>query len=144
MLRPDSAEQALRSGINCAQAILVTYGPALGLEEPTALRLASGLNGGVGRTGEICGAVSGACMILGLAHGPADRKSSREKSAEEVGRFIDAFTARCGFVRCADLLGMPIRNADDRAKAKAAGLFETECPRFVRIAAEILEEMLPR
>ncbi len=42
-----------------------------GLDERTALKVACAYGGGVARSGETCGAVNGALMVIGLAHGKA-------------------------------------------------------------------------
>jgi C_GCAxxG_C_C family probable redox protein len=140
--RPDDAEKRFREGVNCAQAVLSTYGPALGLDEATALRLASGLGGGVGRTGGTCGAALGACMVISLRWGPSERGKSREEVTAKVGDFVDRFEARCGSVECRTLLGRSIRTHEEHQKAREDGVFKTKCPHFVRQAAEILEEFL--
>ena len=53
------AEQNFENGYNCAQAVLLAFSDLTGLEERTALSLASSFGGGMGRLREVCGAVSG-------------------------------------------------------------------------------------
>ena len=55
-----------RGGFNCAQSVLCAFSDVTGLGRDDSLRLAAGLGGGV-RSGEVCGAVSGAVLVLFLA-----------------------------------------------------------------------------
>jgi C_GCAxxG_C_C family probable redox protein len=142
MTRPEEAEQAFRNGTNCSQAILVTYGPAFGLDEATALRLGAGMGAGIGWTGRVCGAANGACLVLGLKHGPTERSASREEALQAATEFLDRFEKRVGSVDCLSLMGCSLRMPAERARAREQGLYQTKCTRYVREAAEILEEML--
>ncbi len=54
---------------NCCQAVICAYADKVGITEETALKLGTGFGGGL-RAKEVCGAVSGAIMALGLADGP--------------------------------------------------------------------------
>ena len=63
------AQEYFESGCNCSQAVLLAFAPDCGLERDTALALASSFGGGFGRMRELCGALSGAGMALGLLRG---------------------------------------------------------------------------
>ena len=64
--KTEVAVEKFVSGYNCAQSILYAFGPDLGLEGETALKVATGLGGGLGVSGEVCGAVTGGILALGL------------------------------------------------------------------------------
>ena len=63
----DLALSRFAEGFNCSQAVFSSY--AEGIDEATALKIASGFGGGMGRMAETCGAVTGAMMVLGLKFG---------------------------------------------------------------------------
>lgn len=141
----DQSVELFRQGYNCAQAILIAYGEQFGLDRETALRLALGLEGGLGRTGEVCGAVSGACLVLGLeageqedASGPEGRKLARRR----VREFTRKFRERYGAVACRQLLGSDLSTHAGMMAARGKRAFSRKCPEYVTAAAEILEEML--
>jgi len=139
--RPDEAEKRFIDGLNCAQAILTTYGPALGLNEGLAIRLGAALGGGIGHTGGTCGAVNGGCLILSLAYASADKAGPRKTPIDMAKRFIDLFEKEKGSVDCIDLLGCSIKTEEELARARDEGVFRARCPQFVRAAAEILDEL---
>ena len=82
MNKPEIASEYMRKGYNCAQSIIKAYASEVGMNQEDAVRMASALGGGVGRNGHICGAVSGAALIIGMKFGnnrpgqfPGKRKS---------------------------------------------------------------------
>ena len=117
---------------------------SFGLDRDTALKLAIGFGGGMGRMAGTCGAVTGAFMVLGLKCGAtqADDKEAREQAYERVREFARRFEARNGSIVCRDLIGCDISTPEGLAMAREKELFATVCPRFVQEAAEVLEEML--
>ena len=68
-----------QGGYNCAQSVLCAFSDLTGLEEKTALAIAAGLGGGL-RSGEVCGAVSGAVLVLGALF-PFDDSTDYDASA---------------------------------------------------------------
>jgi C_GCAxxG_C_C family probable redox protein len=136
------AVQLFQEGCACSQAILSVYGELLGLDRNTALRIASGFGGGM-RLGSICGAVTGAIMVLGLRHGSQNCStlSGRAEVNLQVVEFEKQFTAVNGSLVCRDLLGCDISTPQGMEQAKKQGLFKTTCVKMVEDAARILEEM---
>jgi len=143
MTHAENAVTLFKSGFNCAQAVLMAFAGEKGLDPVVAAKLASGFGGGMGRMAGTCGAVTGAYMVLGLKHGAAsaDDKVAKENGYRLVREFADKFRARHGSIDCRDLLKCDISTTSGQEEAKAKGLFGTICPRMVRDAVEILEEM---
>ncbi|SHE96600.1 C_GCAxxG_C_C family probable redox protein [Desulfacinum infernum DSM 9756] len=85
----------------CSEAVLLTFNRAFGCELPdeVVVGLASGLPEGLGGSGCVCGAVSGAAVALGLVVGAAkglrSRKDVRAAVAELHERFKEQFGATC-------------------------------------------------
>jgi C_GCAxxG_C_C family probable redox protein len=63
MSNVEIAVASFKAGLGCSQAVLSAFGPGLGLDRPTALRVAAAFGGGMARMGQTCGAVSGALMV---------------------------------------------------------------------------------
>lgn len=130
-------------GYTCGQAVLAAFAAKHGLDRDLALRVACAYGGGVARTGATCGAVNGALMVIGLAHGRtrvAD-EGAREKTYDAARAFLDRFVAEHGTDQCRDLLGVDIGTAEGSEAAAKAGLFRTRCPVFVRSAARIVSAL---
>jgi len=131
-------------GFRCSQAILSTYGSQFGLEPELALKLASPFGAGMGSLGNTCGAVTGAFMVLGLKYGNTKVSETRkkEKAYQVVKEFVKRFESRNGTIKCSKLLDCDISTPEGRNKAIEKQLFIEVCPKFVKDAAEILENLL--
>lgn len=146
--RGDAAVRALelfQGGLSCAPAVLAACGARLGLDEAVAARLASAFGGGLAGSGGICGAVTGAMMVVGLARGPGlspdpEAKAAAYADARELWR---RFTERHGSVICRELLGVDIGAPGGRERAAEAGLFRDRCPALVETAAAIATALAP-
>jgi len=139
----DAAEKMARSQMNCAQSVLSVFCEELGLDKPTALKIALAFGAGMGRTGGICGAVTGAYMVLGMRpyselSSPAEKK---EKVYSQVKEFNRRFTALNKSIDCSDLLGCDLSKPDGLATARANKVFSTVCAKLVADAVNILEEL---
>jgi len=140
----DRAVAVFKKGFSCSQAILSTYGPDLGLDRETALRVSEGFVGGIACLGGTCGAVTGAVMVLGLRYGrtQADDRKALAKTVRSVREFVRCFEERNGTSACSELLGCKIDTPEREQEAGRRGLFSSVCPKAVRDAAEILEKLL--
>ena len=85
-----------QQGCNCAQSVLAVCGKYTGLDQDTALSVAAGFGGGV-RSGEICGAISGAVMAIGLI------EKDKRQVAALARDCVESFRREFGCVRCAEL-----------------------------------------
>ncbi len=144
MTRPDEALSLYHSNFNCCQSILGAFGPYLGLEKSTALKLGAGFSGGMAFHGKTCGAVTGACLILGLSKGSDDPRNdlAEQLTYIDVKEFLKEFGEKFGSTRCRKLLNTDISTSEGYALAQETGLFKKLCPVFVEEAALILEKML--
>jgi C_GCAxxG_C_C family probable redox protein len=138
----EQAVSLFKQGYNCSQAILAAYAEHPDLSRKTALKLACGFGGGM-QMAETCGAVTGAFMVIGLKYGPADAedKNAKEKTYELVREFVEKFNSRNGSVICKELLGCDISTREGAKIAKENNLFSSLCPKMIRDAAEIIEEI---
>ncbi len=140
----EKATQLFAAGYSCSQAVLASRAEQFGLETETTLKLSAAFGGGLGRQGEICGAASGALMVIGLANGQTtpDDKAAKERTYELTRRFTAEFIKRTGALHCSDLLGCQIGTPEGMQQAQEQNLFKTVCPKLVAEASQILSEML--
>lgn len=144
MSKVKSVVSCFEGGFSCSQAILSIYGEELGLDRETAMKIASAFGGGMGHMGETCGAVTGAFMVIGLKYGntnAGDRKS-KAKVYGLVKEFVTRFKLRNGSIVCRELLGCDLSTKEGLKRAKKQEVFVIRCPKFVRDAADIIEDIL--
>jgi C_GCAxxG_C_C family probable redox protein len=135
------ADSLFDRNFNCAQSVFAAFSARLGMEESRMLKLASPFGGGISRRGQVCGAVTGGLMVLGLARG-ADDPSGKEAAYLLGQEFLTRFESRHASILCRNLLAVDISSDAGRQTARAKGLFKTLCPHFVADAAEIVRTML--
>lgn len=138
----DKAVEYFNSGFNCAQSVFSTFAEKYGLPEDLALKIASGLGGGF-RSGEICGAVSGAVLAIGLKLGQciAEDAETKKHCNAKTEEFIKIFRDTYGAITCRDMLGCDISTEAGRARAVEGNLFETICVERVKQAVNLLEKL---
>jgi C_GCAxxG_C_C family probable redox protein len=112
-----------------------------GLNEEMCARIASPFGGGIGHVQEVCGAVSGAAMVIGLKYGEksADR-DVRDHINDLTQNFVREFKSRNHSILCRELLKFDITTKDGLIEARKKGVF-APCVEFVRSAVELLEKM---
>lgn len=142
MTEKTSVERFLE-GNGCSQAVLANYCSALGLDEQTALRISSGFPAGMQMAG-VCGAVTGAYMVLGLrfADQQSGQSSGRKPVYEAVAEFTRRFKERNKTLNCRELLGCDIMTPEGKEIAVRDNLFKTVCPKFVEDASRILQAIM--
>lgn len=137
------ASDLFAGGLLCSQAILITYGERFGVDEETATRIARPFGGGVSRMCEMCGAVSGAFMVLGLKHEGEDEKAVKEANYKMVQEFASRFKEKHGSINCRELLGCDLGTPEGQEFFRQNGRLGL-CRSFVKDSAELLEEFLAK
>lgn len=149
----EKAKSLFESGYNCCQAILCAYADELGLDETTALKIASSFGGGMGRMREVCGAVSGMFMVCGLRDGYTnidgvnahEEKMSHYERIQELAR---KFINENGSIICRELLGLAPKKSsldmDSPVPEKRSDEYykKRPCAELVAMAASFLEKEL--
>jgi len=142
--RSQEAVSRFMRGYNCAQAVSSVFAGDTGVPEEVVLRAATGFGGGVGHTGGACGAASGAVLVIGLSLGSTgpDEKEAKDRTYALTREFIARFTHRNGAVSCTELLGCDLSTDEGLARVREQNLTRTICPRYIRDAVKILEQIL--
>ena len=126
---------------NCSQSVFSAFAARFGLDRETALKLASPFGGGVARRGEVCGAVTGALMALGLARG-ADKPAGKEEIYRLSQEFMRLFEEKHQTVLCRDLIACDLSTPAGYQYATEKRVFTTICPVLVQDAVEIVQKLL--
>lgn len=144
--RTDRAVELFKSGFNCSQSVFAAYADLFGMDEETALRVSAGLGGGVGRSREVCGAVSGAAMLVGLKYGATDPEDSESKAQTYavVQQIIAEFKNTNSSIVCRELLGLNGKPAaDPNPEARTKEYYKKRpCAQLVEDSARAVEKIL--
>jgi C_GCAxxG_C_C family probable redox protein len=140
----EKAVSCFNEGFMCSQAVLAAYAGQFSMDRETALKVSAAFGGGMGRMGEICGAVTGAFMVIGLKYGRIAVRDTKslEKTNRLVKEFSDRFKSLNGSIVCRELLGCDLSTPDGLKTFVDKKLRDTLCTKLVRDAAEIVEQLL--
>jgi len=135
----ENAISLFRKGMNCAQALVTSYAESAGIEAEELIKSTVAFGGGMAYAGEVCGAVTGAVMIIGVRHGGT--LEGDDRANEIAAEFIEKFKARHPSVRCRDLTGYDISTHGKERIAAKRGAYK-KCAGYVRDAGQLLRELL--
>ena len=141
--RVEEAHSLLGKYRNCCTSVLASYASELGIEKNLVVRATRGMPG-IGLLGNVCGAVSGATMVIGLKTTNENNMfdtEARHKTFETVREFVARFKECHSSIKCGELLGRDISTWE---KYQAAGMDNAfaNCPKFVESAVNILDDIL--
>ena len=128
------------SRYNCAQTVISLFAEEVGLDEKTALKIASGFGGGMA-CAETCGAVTGSYMVIGMKHGhDSSDPEEKAKTKMAIQLFNEKFKQKHDSLICKKLTGYDISTPDGASLAHEEGVFTSKCPVFIKTACDILEK----
>lgn len=135
----ERAVELFKSGCNCSQAVFGAFATDLGLSLETALSISAGLGGGVGRMREVCGAVSGSAMVVGLKNPDL----SKAETYEKVQQIAEEFKKTNPSVVCKELLGLSKAENTFIPQERTAEYYKKRpCVKIVEDAALATEKIL--
>ena len=145
MRHDEKAKELFMNGYNCAQSVLCAFDDVTGLDPTTAAKISLSFGAGMGRMREVCGAVSGALMVLGLVKGYDDPKAISKKNDhyKMIQDFASRFRAENGSIICRDLLeGVEVTPGPEAEKRTEQYYNKRPCPELVACAARILDDFI--
>jgi len=134
-------------GYNCAQAIIYAFSDDLGIDKEIALKVATGFGAGMGRKQEVCGAVTGGIMVIGLKYGRGenDERKIMDQAYEKVRALMDCFSEKHGTFICRKLVGeCKLLTDEGQQQYRQTEMFNRVCKPCVGTVAEILEDIILR
>ena len=117
---------------NCAQAVACTFCKEFGVDEQEMFRIAEGFGLGMGMM-EMCGALSGMMMVIGLANSVGDLKKgmpTKGSTYKQVKEQVQKFKEKNGSYLCRELKGVE------------TGKVLCSCPQCIMDAVALTEEYL--
>ena len=137
------AAELFLGGYNCAQSVMVAFCDVTGWDESTAAKYSSAFGGGMGRLREVCGAVSGMYMVLGILYGydtPGD-DVSKMALYTQVQDLAAQFRQEVGSIVCREILKNP--PSDPNPSPRTAEYYaKRPCARMVMTAARLMDQFI--
>ena len=143
MTHEEKALSYYSSNFNCSQSIFAAFAEEFGIDEKTALLIGTNFGGGA-RKGELCGAVSGSLMVLGMMFGHCESSDTESKqNAYRISEmYMTRFIENNGSAVCRELLGYDLTKPDEKKIILEKNLFRTRCPQIISAAVKTLEDII--
>jgi C_GCAxxG_C_C family probable redox protein len=140
ILKTERALKYFDQGFSCSQSVLSAFSPVFGLNRTQALRIASAFGGGICRRGDLCGAITGGLMVIGLKHGRARANdvTAKEKTYRLAQRFMRWFERQYGTLLCRELIGVDLSKSEKRRSRSHADI----CREIVQATQAYLYRLL--
>ena len=118
-----------KQGFYCSQILILQGLSMMGKSNPDLVRAMHGLAGGVGFSGELCGALTGGASLLGLYAGkgmPEEEEDPRLDfmANDLVNRFKSEYGEQFGGIRCAEILAGDYQNKAIRCPILINGVLQ--------------------
>ena len=130
-------------GYNCAQSVAYAFANEVNIDKDILLTISTGLGAGMGRKQEVCGAVSGAIVILGAKYGRKENetKDKQEITYSKVQKLIDDFIKERDTIRCSELLqGCNLLTDEGQKIFKEKNMLREICFKCVELTCDILQK----
>ncbi|MBO6134385.1 MAG: C_GCAxxG_C_C family protein [Lachnospiraceae bacterium] len=145
MNRADRAEELFRMGYNCCQSVFGAFNDVAGMKLDEAMKVASPFGAGFGKLREVCGAVTGMCMIAGYMKGYNDPKNMDDKKRvyKLIQDMCNDFKEKQGSYICREMLNLKEGEDLPEPAVRDENYYKSRpCVRACRTAAEIVEKYL--
>jgi C_GCAxxG_C_C family probable redox protein len=115
-----------------------------GDDEACLPRVATCFGGGLGRRGEICGALSGALIAVGLRYGrrKGEGREAKERSYGRAARIVDDFRERFGTILCRELIKVDLSEPEGRETYRLENIRDEQCVEYVMTAVAAAYETI--
>ncbi len=133
-----------KEGYNCAQSVLFSLREYTGLTEDQSLKIATGFGSGMGRTQNICGAVSGGILALNMicGRGCEDEKPQQEVNYLKIRELISNFEEKNNTIICRKLLdGCNLLSDEGQQRFKSENMVE-QCHGYIADAIGIVDGII--
>ena len=146
MQKAQKAKDFFMQGYNCSQSVLAAWCEEVGLDMQTALKISSGFGAGMGRMREVCGAVTGAFMVLSLRYGSTDPKNPKAKGEtyELIQKFAKRFKEENNFdsIICREMLGLNGASKPQPEARTTEYYKKRPCAELVALSSGLLGEFI--
>lgn len=143
--RQQKAQDLFFMGYNCSQSVAAAFDDITGFSQLTLLRLSASFGGGFGRLRELCGALSGAGLILGILYSSGD-PSPEEKEGQyaRVQEIAKKFEKMHGTLICRELLAAKVAVTDHPTPDPRTPEYyqNRPCPQLIADAVLLLEQYI--
>ncbi len=127
----------------CSESCLMALAKCQGVESPLIPRIASGFGAGMGRSGETCGAITGAVIGLGIRYGRDKVEPIKDRRPYWYAQeFLKRFKKEHNALSCPALLELDLAKPEDYEEFNKQNLWIYKCTKYILSATSIACDIL--
>ena len=143
-METNRATEHMLNGLVCAESVLLATCEEFGVhvDKEVIPKIAYAFAGGIGNTGDVCGAVAGAVMAIGLIK---DRGKTFEEMMSVLGtaaEFRRRFESEMETISCRELTGFDLTEPVDVKQLMESDVTQTVCFPAVAAAHRLVVDLL--
>ncbi len=145
MRRDEAVELAMEyvdEGFLCVETVLKTFTDLKKVDSEYIPAIASGMAAGVARTSQICGAVTGAILGLGLWFGRNEPMVSDKPPYWYSRLFIERWNETHPNTNCTGLLGVDLDKPEEYKVFQENDYWDKKCKEYIRDAVGLAYDIL--
>lgn len=146
MTRAEKAKELFMSGYACSQAVALAFVDLTSVDFVSMQKLSLPLGGGLSRLREVCGAVTGMSLIVGLLFSKDESTEENKKNTYAIMQELaKRFKEEKDTLICKELLinaGVNLEVGGAPEKRTQEYYHHRPCEEIVYVAARILEDYL--
>ena len=129
------------SGLYCAESVLKVIADEENISSPLIPGIATGFCGGMSRTCNMCGALTGGILALNMVLGRSSSDESVEENYKAIQSLINRFENEFGSTNCQELLGSDLGTKEGQ-EAFGENNLHLKCREYTGMATELAREIL--
>ena len=143
-MEKNKAMEIMRQGHGCSESVLLAVSQEFGIESEVIPKIASCFAGGIGNSGSVCGAVTGAVMAIGLIVENGDSMDDYLKKMSMVQEFRHRFEQEMETIDCHELTGADLTTPEGINEFMKSDIPEKVCFPAVGTAFNIVMDILKK
>jgi len=136
------SEELFQQGFCCAESVLQAIAESRDIRSELIPKIATGLCGGIAKTGGICGAVSGGVLAINMLAGRNSAGQSPEANVRLVRALLSELETKFGSTNCERLIGCRLDTPEGWRFFNENKLRENKCRMFTKEAAGMVSAIL--
>ena len=143
-MEQNKAMEIMSQGHGCSESVLLAVSQEFGIESEVIPRIASCFAGGIGNSGSVCGAVTGAVMAIGLIAKEGNSMEDYFKKMSMVQEFRQRFEQEMKTIECHELTGADLTTPEGIDDFMKSDIPQKVCFPAVGTAFNIVMDILKK
>ncbi len=143
-MEQNKAMEIMAQGHGCSESVLLAVSQEFGIESEVIPKIASCFAGGIGNSGSVCGAVTGAVMAIGLIANAGETMDDYLKKLSLAQEFRQRFEDEMKTIDCHELTGSDLTTPEGINEFIKSDIPQKVCFPAVGMAFNIVMDMLKK